>query len=189
MSRYITDSKSLLPLCLLLLLAACDQRRQVDAVQEFVNDTLSHPSAPIEPMPTFAYYEPFTYNAYKLRSPFDIPKDVSMVAASMNSAPKKHEAESNVQPDANRLPEPLEKFALSQLGMVGTITRGDTIWALIEDSGGIIHRVSHGSYIGLDLGRIIGIDDAGVDIVEIIASDLPGKWMERPQSIRMENGD
>src|SRR5690606_30839903 len=94
-------------------------------LQNYVNQTVNRPPSAIEPLPEFVRYEAFTYSAASLRSPFDLPVDLSALLDAQRS--------SDVRPDENRPREALESFALGSLAMVGTLSRNGQMWALVRD--------------------------------------------------------
>lgn len=157
------------------LLAACSNNEEMIELQDYVQRTVNRPPGRIEPIPEFRSYEPFQYSAASLRSPFDIPLDISQIIRNQNS---------DVRPDENRPKEQLENYALSNLEMVGTIARGGTRWALILDETGLVTRATIGNYLGRNHGRIVGISESQIDLVEIVPTG-DGFWMERPQTIQL----
>jgi type IV pilus assembly protein PilP len=48
-----------------------------------------------------------------------------------------------------------------------------------------VHRVKVGDYLGRNHGRIVAIDEARVDVVEIVP-DGEGGWLERPRSLALK---
>jgi type IV pilus assembly protein PilP len=68
--------------------------------------------------------------------------------------------------------------------MVGTIGSGDSIEALIKDTEWTIHRVHRGNYMGQNNGKIVGITETQVDLVELIPNGTGG-WMERHATIAL----
>src|SRR5690625_6677233 len=80
-------------------------------------ETRARPGKAIPPPPVFKAYKTFTYAAASLRAPFDRPLEVEQrVRASQGQA---------VQPDLERSPEFLERFALDSLSLVGSLAMGD----------------------------------------------------------------
>ena len=71
--------------------------------------------------------------------------------------------------------------------MVGTIEKDGLLWALVNDGTGNIHRVQRGNYMGRNHGRIIGIDNLQITVVEIIPDGSSG-YLERPKVIRLQQG-
>jgi type IV pilus assembly protein PilP len=159
-----------------LLLSACSGTDEMIALQNYVQQTVQRPPSAIEPLPEFVSYEPFTYSAASLRSPFDLPVDINDLMRSRNA---------DVQPDLDRVPEMLERYNLGALAMMGTLSRGGRTWALVRDETGEITRVSIGNYMGRNHGRIISISETQIDLVEIVPTGSGG-WVERPQTVLLQ---
>jgi type IV pilus assembly protein PilP len=70
--------------------------------------------------------------------------------------------------------------------MVGTLYIGESMYGLIQTSDGLIHRVIPGNFMGQNDGRIIGITESEIDMVEII-SDGIGGYIERDAAIALSN--
>lgn len=166
----------LLSLLLVTLLAGCSENDEMIALQDYVNRAVNRPPSAIEPLPEFVSYEAFTYSAASLRSPFDLPMDLNALLAAQRGG--------TVAPDENRPKEALEAFPLGSLVMVGTLARGGRTWALVRDELDNITRVTSGNYLGRNHGRIVGITEAQIDLIEIVPTGSGG-WMERPQTIVM----
>lgn len=166
----------LLPLVLVSLLAGCSGNDEMIALQDYVNRVVNRPPSAIEPLPEFVSYEAFTYSAANLRSPFDLPVDLNALLAAQRGG--------TVAPDEHRPKEALESFALGTLVMVGTLRRDGRTWALIRDELNNISRVTIGNYMGRNHGRIVGITETQIDLIEIVPTGSGG-WMERPQTIVM----
>ena len=83
----------------------------------------------------------------------------------------------------------LENFDLEDLSMVGTLRNSaGTLFALLEDIGGGIHRINSGNFIGKNYGRIVGVGEARVELLEIVP-DGRGGWVERPRRLSLDEGD
>ena len=169
--------KQYILLCLIAVsLTGCSGSKDTKDLRKFVNDVLAQPRGVIDPLPVFEPYEAFTYSATGLRSPFDLPVDLSEVAEQV-------EADSDVQPDFNRSKEHLEQFSLGSLSMVGTIKRTDNeLWALISTPSAGIHKIKDGYYMGQNHGRVIRVSQQRIDIIEIVPNGTGG-WIERPRSL------
>ena len=167
----------LLGLCAVLLLAACSNNSDMIELQNYVNTVINRPPGTIEPPPQFLSYEPFTYSAASLRGPFDVPVDISNAV--------RNQQVNEVKPDETRPREYLEDFAIGNLVMVGTLSRNAERWALIRDEANGINRVTIGNYMGRNHGRIVGISDVQIDVVEIVPTG-DGGWIERPQTIPLQ---
>jgi len=162
---------------LLLMLTACSQVDNYADLQAFVTEVKSRPGAQVEPVPEFVPYEGFIYSAASMRSPFEIPLIVDGESGVFMSQ--------DVQPDFDRPREPLENQALSGMTMVGMLTRNGVYEALIEDAIGVVHRVGVGNYLGRNHGRIEGISETQLNLIEIVPSGNGG-WVERPQTLTLQ---
>jgi len=172
-SRYTNIITGLSLLAATLLLSGCSNNEEMIELQNYVQQTVNRPPGQIEPIPEFQSYEPFQYSAAGLRSPFDIPLDITLVIRNQNN---------NVRPDENRPKELLENYPLSTLTMVGTISRDGTTWALILDDTGLVTRATVGNHMGRNYGRITDVTENQIELTEIVPTG-DGSWMERPQTI------
>ncbi|MGJ8688366.1 MAG: pilus assembly protein PilP [Gammaproteobacteria bacterium] len=160
------------------LLAACSDSHDMNDLQQYIVEVSLRDGGPVEPMPQFLPYEAFTYSAASMRSPFDVP-----VMAGTNVA---ETPITQVRPDFDRTPQPLEVFALSNLNMVGMITRANAIIALVQDENGKIHRVGVGTYMGRNHGRVNTVTQSVIELIEIVPSG-DGGWVERPRTLAIQN--
>ncbi len=156
-------------------LAACGG--DMDDLDTYINDVKSRPGGRIEPLPEITPYEVFAYvaDAEGLRSPF-VPDSPQITQT----------ADNGTRPDPERSREFLEQFPLDTLRMVGTLRLDETDYGLVQDSDGLIHRVTPGNYLGQNDGRIVGISESRIELIEII-SDGIGGYLEREASIGLVN--
>ena len=61
---------------------------------------------------------------------------------------------------------------------------GNKIEGLVKDPDGVIHRVHAGNYLGQNYGRITGISEDHIDVVEL-GPNGSGGWMERPATVAL----
>ncbi len=94
---------------------------------------------------------------------------------------------SNVRPNLAREREPLERFALGTLRLVGFVKQGGELFALVQSPDGGIARVVVGSHLGRNHGRVVRLSEGGLDIVEIVP-DGAGAWMERRRHMQPVGG-
>lgn len=160
------------------LLAGCGGGDFSD-LEEFMNEVNARPAPPIQPLKVFARAQPFAYEAMGLRSPFEPP-----VVVKQGPRPKGPQ----VKPNPNRVKQYLEQFTIASLSMVGTLSQGPAMYALIQDSEGGVHRVQRGDYMGTDHGKIQSIDEAAIELVEIVP-DGTGSWVERIRTVSLGGGD
>ena len=160
-----------LVLVMALGVAACGSDN--DDLDQYINEVKARPGGRIEPLPEITPYEGFTYIAdvQGLRSPF-VPDTPQASGA----------ATGGTRPDPDRSREYLESFPLDTLGMVGTLYIGETMYGLVQTADGLIHRVVPGNYMGQNDGRITGITESEITLVEII-SDGIGGYIERDAAV------
>lgn len=156
---------------LALLLSACGGSG--DDPREFVKNAGKDLRGKVEPLPEVKPYEPFTYEATDLPDPFK-PRKLAPPAGGGGV----------LQPDFNRPKEALENFPLESLKMVGTLTQGKTIYAIIKTPENNLYRVRVGNHMGQNFGIITQITENEVRLTEIV-QDSAGDWMERNASLTL----
>ena len=150
------------------LLAGCTSG---DAdLKEWVAHEKAAKGAPIPPLPVLKTFETFEYTDQNLRDPF-------------SPGLEEQQATSGAQPDKHPR-EPLEAYALDSLKMVGTIGAGASIEGLVKDTEGTVHRVHKGNYLGQNNGKVTGVTETQIDLVELIPNGTGG-WMERQATIAL----
>lgn len=164
-----------LALCMLVL-AGCGGNGDVADLDAFMAEVKARPKGKIEPIPRFAPYQAFSYEAASLRSPFQPPMKIEQVNRQKGSR--------LIKPDTTRAKQFLEGFSIEDFEMVGTLGNVGGRFALMRGAGGV-HRMKVGDYLGRNDGRIIAISDAQVDVVEIVP-DGDGGWLERPRTIPLK---
>lgn len=151
------------------LLTGCGESDFQD-LKDFVATTkASSPGKKLDPLPKVETYHPFIYSTQGLRDPFTLSEFAKQA--------KPPEMDTGIRPDSDRSREPLEKYALGSLVMVGTLER-EGLWALVKAPDGIIHRVRVGNHLGTDYGKITAITKRRIEIKEII-SNMGSSWVER----------
>ena len=60
-----------------------------------------------------------------------------------------------------------------------------TLWALLQDTEGSVHRVRMGNYVGKNHGRIVELTEGYVALIEIV-SNGPDEWVERPRKLQLK---
>jgi type IV pilus assembly protein PilP len=167
--------KHILLLGLLALLAGC-AGDGMDDLREFVKTAHADRKPKIEPLPEIKPYEAFAYAATDLMDPFSAANLTPRSLLGSASGPR---------PDMNRRKEPLEDYPLDALRMVGTLSRGKQVWAVIQDKDGGVHRVQKGNFIGQNFGKITRVSDDKIELVELVQGAL-GDWVEREASLAIQ---
>jgi type IV pilus assembly protein PilP len=152
-------------------LGACSNN--IDELKQKVAEIKARPGDRIEPLPEIKPYEAFKYDASGERSPF-IP-----------SASAKSNLASSARPDIKRPREFLEQFPLDTLQMVGTLQLQGKTFGLLQGKDGLVHRVQVGNYIGQADGRVTGITNNKVTVLELVADGLGG-YIERPAALSLK---
>jgi len=153
--------KTAIPGLLSIFVVACGG--DMSDLQGYIAEVKQRPGGRIEPLPQIKPYETFRYRADNMRSPF---------------MPDKREASSGKStgptPIENRNKEYLEQFPLDTLSMVGTLARAGKTFGLVQTSDGLVHRVVPGNYVGQNDGRIVNIDDSGIQVEELVPDGIGG---------------
>jgi type IV pilus assembly protein PilP len=126
----------------------------------------------LDPLPQMRPYEPFTYNAYDLPDPFK-PRKIEPTKSG-----------SKLAPDLARRKEPLEAYPLESLNMVGTLSKDNTIYALVRTPERDLYQVRAGNYLGQNYGVITGVNDNEVRLKELV-QDGAGDWTERSSTLQL----
>ena len=129
----------------------------------YVDEVKARPGSRIEPLPQIKPYETFRYRADNQRSPF-VP-DQRDANEGRPEGPK---------PIENRNKEYLEQFPLDTLAMVGTLEREGRTYGLVQTQDGLVHRVVPGNYVGQNDGRIMTIDESGIQVEELVPDGIGG---------------
>lgn len=136
-------------------------------LRQYIEEIKARKTTDIEPIPQIKPHEAFLYAEAGRRDPFtsgQTPKPVSGEIGAL------------IDPRRNR--EPLEEFPLDALRLVGTLTISGQEFALIRDPTGVVHRVTHGNYLGQNYGKITQIEETEVSLREIVPDGFGG-YIER----------
>jgi type IV pilus assembly protein PilP len=160
----------------MILIAACGSSSFPD-LDKYMADVKAKPAGHIEPIPAFTAYKSFAYGAAGLRNPFQPPVEVKEITRMQKLV--------KVKPDLSRPKEYLEQFNIDALTMVGTVQMDGTLWALIQDAEGSVHRVKMGNYLGKNHGHVVELTENYVSVIEIV-SNGPDEWVERPHKLQLK---
>jgi type IV pilus assembly protein PilP len=160
-----------------VLLAGCSTDSGHRDLDEYIAQVKAKPAGRIAPVPEFKTYESYQYGAGELRDPFTPHgiADQGLVAGG-----------DGLQPDTNRNKEPLEQFPLDTLKFAGHLEREGETWAIVTAPDKLVYRVRHGDHLGQNYGKIVGVSESSIDIVEIITDGLGG-WIERQAALSISS--
>jgi type IV pilus assembly protein PilP len=167
----------LLIISIVLLLTGCFAPSNDDLTQ-FIADAKANESVPPEAIPEVPVIEIYAYSSAEqgLRSPFIDAVEVI----------QQDIYDSGVRPDLDRPKEELEVFPLDSLRMVGTLAQNGQVFGLINTKEGTVYRVRIGDHMGKQYGRITGIFQDRIELIEIVP-DRQGGYIERPASVALGN--
>lgn len=157
------------PLLACLGLSACSSGSFSD-LDAWIAQVKKKPARAMEPLPPAPEYDRFTYQAHHLVDPF------------ASYAPPVSTDTQGPRPNANRPREPLEEYALDSLVMVGTMGDGLARVALVMDPSGLVHRIGVGRYLGQHDGRVVGVAEDRISLIELTPNGRGG-WEETPASL------
>ena len=156
MQHIIQTQRLLYTGCIIIgCLTACTDSSS-ETIRTFVSTTQQQPIRTPPPLPSLEPIAPIAYRAQGRRDPFS-PQQRTAATTKPTDQPK---------PSNNRQPSVLERYAVADLRMVGTISKNQTSWGLLESPDGIVHRVVVGDYVGTHQGRIQAIHTDKVIVLE-----------------------
>lgn len=142
-------------------------------LEKWVAEVKARPAPALDPLPVMQQFETFEYAAQEMRDPF-------------STAFTDEDTSNGPRPDKVRRKQPLEAFPLDGLDMVGTLGSGKNVVALVMAPDKVTYRVQPGAYMGQNDGRVTGVSEERIDLVELVP-DGAGGWLERPASVALED--
>jgi len=174
-------SRALLALSMTLLvitLTGCAQSRS--ELETYIAEVKQRPGRPLPPLPKMQEFETFEYAAHGMRDPF------AKIASDQAQESDAVAGGTGIRPDRTRRKEELESFPLDSLDMVGTMGSDANIFGLVKDPSGVVHRVKTSNYLGQNDGKILGIFEDRIELVELFPNGLGG-WEERRSAIALDD--
>lgn len=175
-------SKLIQPVCIgifLALITGCGND-DVSDLRKYIVEVNERPKGTIEPLPEIKVVETFIFKPDGLRDPFrPIERNDDGLGIEVAVA-------GGIRPNAARRKEELESYALDTLKMVGTMSMKSNLWGLVKvsDGSGTIHRVHVGNFMGKNNGKIIRIEEDGIELMEIVLDEKKsGTWKEQQASL------
>lgn len=166
-----------LSLAVLMIGGCADSRSELES---YIAEIKQRPGKPLPPLPKMQEFETFEYAAHAMRDPF------SRAASDSRDEPDAVAAGSGPRPDRGRRKDELESFPLDSLDMVGTMGAEDNIFGLVKDPSGVVHRVKPSNYLGQNDGKIVGVYEDRIELVELFPNGLGG-WEERRSAIALDD--
>lgn len=160
-----------------MLLVGCNE--DMSGLRQYIAKVKARPGGDIEPIPHMEPFEGYKYPEQPLRNPFRILSfaQPEVDQDGTGSGPK---------PDPTRPREPLEGFPLDALSYVGTLSRDNELWALVQVPDGTIHRVQIGNHMGQNYGRITAITPTAIELRELVQK-ANGDWERRQSELALKD--
>jgi type IV pilus assembly protein PilP len=170
--------RTALALLLVVSLAACVSPDMSD-LENYTAEVLSRPGGRIEPVPPIKPAESYIYQSAGARDPFQsfFQPEEPPPGPRQTDNPFADEIATH-----NR--EELENYELDSLRMVGILEAQESLWGIVSDTAGTVHRVQVGNYMGRNYGKILNIQEDRIDLREIIR-DSQGRWEERSATLAL----
>ncbi len=165
-----------LPGLLLISLSGCGDGGIQD-VSQWMKEVRQQTRVSIKPLSEPKKFTPFTYDAKGREDPYSTNKLAVALA-------KARKDTGTIRPDLDRRREALESYPLDTLRMVGTLAKPGLTFALLQADKSVF-RVKVGNYIGQNLGMVVKITDAEVELKEIV-QDASGEWVEREAKLELQ---
>lgn len=159
-----------------MVLSGCG--RDTSDLEQYIEEVHARPASEIEPIPQMRTFDRVTYEPAGRRDPFTPDRRSAGLTGAAQQAP------TEPPPDHDRPSEPLEDYPLDGLRMVGTLDMAGERWGLIRDPEGVVHRVRVGNHMGTNYGRIVEINESGIELIEQVP-DGSGGWQERSESMTL----
>jgi type IV pilus assembly protein PilP len=176
--------KAIIGLSAIATLSACVSK-DISNLENEVSEIMARPGGRIEPLPEIKPYEAYAYQAgiADSRNPFKLFYVIAKPEIEEGSVDDglTEEMEREIR---NRNREELEKFELDSLRMVGTLENENNNWGIVLDPDGVVHRVSVGNYLGVNIGKIINVYEDRIELREIV-QDSGGRWEEREAALAL----
>ena len=161
----------------MLGVSGCSEQRTLSDLERYVSSLHADIVPQVDPLPEQPPVVTVIYTADESKDPFApsnvYGKDEILAEAKTDSAPEIDP----LAPDPARLREPLERYPLDALELVGTMRLDAGNWALVKSPDGQIHRVVVGSYLGQNIGKIVAINEklGSLEIEELVLG-TSGRW-------------
>jgi len=160
-------------------LASCAEKH--DDLDKWLKDVQSKPVPSVKPLPDVKPYVSFDYAAHEIHSPF-----MKVVPEADGSFTELQGCGVNdPKPDLNRRKEELEKMPLNTLTMVGAISDGEVMMAIIRDeSTGLLYQITRDNHIGLNNGKVTDLSESVIKLYEVVPNGR-GCWESRTQTLEL----
>ncbi|MFK5970372.1 MAG: pilus assembly protein PilP [Candidatus Marithrix sp.] len=181
-------NKSISNYCILLMMLSSCSDRNIADLESYVAEINARKNPHVDAIPEVKQIPPYYYSVQHKRDPF-VPildtKNHLGNKINLNTGTGKKTEDCPDPKDPSRVRVGLELMPLDALQMVGSLKIRNVLWGLlIAKSEGTIYRVKVDDYLGENYGRITGISDEEIKILEKVPND-DGCWTEKEASIHL----
>ncbi len=152
-----------------LTLSGCGAKKGVRDLEQFTRQAYTASKPEITPLPEIKPYERYEYSSIDKADPFD---RANLVPAS------DEQTETGEGPDTLRRRQPLEKYPLDGIKMVGTVEKANHLWVVLTAPDKVTYHAKVGDYLGQNYGQIKKISEDKINIEETIRNPA-GRWIKR----------
>ncbi len=164
-----------------VLLAACGPSRQ-DTLREWMEEQRKASIPTVKKIPAPQPFKHLSYEQGDRKDPFTKQYFVALA----NAAAEKENPDLSLS-QKSRARQPLESIPLESMNFVGMLEKQGRSVGLVR-ANGIVHQVVPGQYIGKNFGKVLRVDESGIQLREI-AQDAGGKWLERDTYLRIQGSN
>lgn len=163
------------------LLSACGSSRQ-DDLRQWMEEQRKASVPSVKKIPAPQPFKHLSYEQGDRKDPFTKQYFVALANAEAEKA----------NPDLSlsqksRARQPLESIPLESMNFVGMLEKQGRSVGLLR-ANGIVHQVVPGQYLGKNFGKVLRVDESGIQLREI-AQDAGGKWLERDIYLRIQGSN
>lgn len=141
----MNNRRVLLGVLLCASLAGCSGSHMAQ-LHRFVATADNGYRPPVKPVPKVTAPKIVLFDMHHFADPFE-PFAMRLPARGPN-------------PDLNKPKGPLQQYSLAEIRMVGTLSAGKQLWAIVTTPGGATYRAHVGTYMGEHFGRVVRITAA-----------------------------
>jgi type IV pilus assembly protein PilP len=160
------------------LLSACGPSRQ-DNLREWMEEQRKASVPSVKKIPAPQPFKHLPYEQGDRKDPFTKQYFVALANAEAEKANPDLSLAQKARPR-----QPLESIPLEAMNFVGMLQKQGRSVGLVR-ANGVVHQVVPGQYIGKNFGKVLRVDEAGIQLREI-AQDAGGKWLERDSYLRIQ---
>ena len=168
--------------CAATILAGCSISGE-DGLRQWMSDQRNQVHPLVKPLVEPKKFLPQAYTQDDSIDPFSLQK---LTQALKRDSTQNVANTALIAPELVRRKEALEAYPVDAMTMVGSLKKAGQPVALVKIDN-LLYQVRIGSYLGMNYGRVMKIDESEVTLREIV-QDSTGDWVERSASLVLQEG-